>query len=76
MLKGLLEHIARSLVASPDKVSVEEEKDGTTVILRLYVDSADMGKVIGRQGRTAKAIRAVIKAAAVKENVRAVVDII
>jgi len=76
LLKELLEHVARSLVTFPDKVSVEEEQDGACVTLRLSVDSEDMGKVIGRQGRTAKAIRAVMKAAAVKENVRVVVDII
>ncbi|MDR3349877.1 MAG: KH domain-containing protein [Acidaminococcales bacterium] len=76
MLKELLEHVARSLVTCPDKVSVEEEVEGTSVILRLSVDSDDMGKVIGKQGRTAKAIRTLIKAVATRENVKAAVEII
>lgn len=69
--------IARSLVDNPDKVNVTEKdgEDGVTT-LELRVDESDMGKVIGKQGRIAKAIRTVVKAAAGKENKKAVVEII
>ncbi len=75
-MKELLELIAKSLVDNPDDVVVEErESDGTTV-LELHVNSGDMGKVIGKQGRIAKAIRSVVKAASIKENKRVIVDIV
>ncbi|MDR2007055.1 MAG: KH domain-containing protein [Acidaminococcales bacterium] len=76
MLKELLEYVAKSLVTCPDKVSVEEEIEGTSIVLRLSVDSDDMGKVIGKQGRTAKAIRTLIKAVATRENVKVMVEIV
>ena len=76
VLKELLEHVAKSLVNCPDKVAVEEETEGTSVLLRLSVDSDDMGKVIGKQGRTAKAIRTLMKAVATRENVKVVVEIV
>jgi predicted RNA-binding protein YlqC (UPF0109 family) len=76
VLKELLEHVARSVVTCPDKVSVEEETEGTSVVLRLSVDADDMGKVIGKQGRTAKAIRTLVKAVATRENVKVVVEIV
>ncbi|NLK88172.1 MAG: KH domain-containing protein [Clostridiaceae bacterium] len=75
-MKELLETIARSLVDYPDEVRVNEVESDKTIILELSVAKEDMGKVIGKQGRIAKAIRTVIKAAAIKENVRVVVEIV
>ena len=74
---SLVETIAKSLVEKPEEVSVREagEKDGATVI-ELKVAPEDMGKVIGRQGRIAKALRTVVKAASQKANVKVVVEII
>lgn len=76
-MRELLEYLARSLVDEPEKVSVEqfEENDGT-VVLELAVADDDYGKIIGRGGRTAHALRTVVKAAAVKENRRVLVDIV
>ena len=76
-MRELLEELARRLVDRPEEVSVEQftEDDGT-VVLELSVAEDDYGKVIGRGGRTAQAIRAVIKAAAVKDNRRVLVDIV
>ncbi len=75
-MKELLEKIARSLVDNPDEVSVTEVDDDQSLILELRVAEDDMGKVIGKQGRIAKAIRVVMKAAAIRENKRVVVEII
>ena len=75
-MKELLEHIARSLVDSPDDVSVNEVEGDQSLLLELRVADDDMGKVIGKQGRIAKAIRVVMKAAAIKENKRVVVEIV
>ncbi len=75
-MKELLETIAKSLVDYPDEVSVNEVEGEKSIILELHVATDDMGKVIGKQGRIAKAIRTVIKAAAVKDNKRVVVEII
>ncbi|HHU90421.1 MAG TPA: KH domain-containing protein [Clostridiaceae bacterium] len=75
-MKELLENIARSLVDNPDEVSVTEVEDDQSLILELRVAEDDMGKVIGKQGRIAKAIRVVMKAAAIKEKKRVVVEII
>ncbi|NLU52213.1 MAG: KH domain-containing protein [Clostridiaceae bacterium] len=75
-MKELLEHIAKSLVDNPDEVSVNEVEGEQSIILELRVSEDDMGKVIGKQGRIAKAIRVVMKAAAIKENKRVVVEII
>jgi len=74
-MKELLEFIARSLVDCPDDVRVEMEESGSTITLELYVNESDMGKVIGKQGRIAKSIRAVMKAAASRENKKAIVEI-
>jgi hypothetical protein len=76
-VKELLEYLARGLVEHPDQVTVTEvrEDDGTTV-LELSVGQDDYGSVIGRGGRTAMALRSVIKAAAVKEQRRVFVDIV
>lgn len=74
-MKELLETIARALVQNPDDVKVvEEEKDGE-IVLTLSVNDQDMGKVIGRSGRIAKAIRSVMSAAASKADVKVSVDI-
>lgn len=75
-MKELLEFIARSMVSEPDAVSVEEKETETSVVLTLHVGEHDMGKVIGRQGRIAKAIRTVVKAAASHENKKVTVDIV
>jgi len=75
--KELLEELARTLVDEPGKVVVEqfEEEDGT-VVLELAVGEDDYGKVIGRGGRTANALRTVVKAVAVREQRRVLVDIV
>ncbi|NLM74720.1 MAG: KH domain-containing protein [Clostridiaceae bacterium] len=75
-MKELLEHIAKSLVDNPDAVSVNEVEGEKSVILELSVADEDMGKVIGKQGRIAKAIRTVMKAAAIKDNKRVIVEIL
>ncbi|WP_026882316.1 KH domain-containing protein [Clostridium akagii] len=75
-MKQLLEIIVKALVDNPEMVTVNEISGEASVILELRVASDDMGKVIGKQGRIAKAIRTVIKAAAVKENKRVVVEIV
>jgi predicted RNA-binding protein YlqC (UPF0109 family) len=76
-LKELLEFLARTLVDQPDKVEVREyEEDDETVLLELSVPDDDRGKVIGRQGRTAKALRSVMKASGVKEGKRVLVEIV
>jgi predicted RNA-binding protein YlqC (UPF0109 family) len=73
----LLTYLARSLVDRPDEVSVEsfEESDGT-VVLELHVAEDDAGKVIGRGGRTVAALRTVMKAAAVRQGTRVLVDVV
>ncbi len=76
-MKQVLEKIARALVDYPEQVSVTEiNNDDETITLELRVAESDMGKVIGKQGRIAKAIRAVVKAAANKENKKVAVEII
>jgi len=74
-MKEIVEIIAKSLVSNPAEVQVEEERTGTTVVLKLHVAPEDMGKVIDKQGRIAKAIRIVMKAAATRENVKVILDI-
>ncbi len=75
-MKELLETIAKALVDYPDDVSVNEVEGEKSMILELKVSKDDMGKVIGKQGRIAKAIRTVVKAAAIKENKRVSVEIL
>jgi len=76
-VKELLEYLARALVDHPDEVVVEEfDDDDGTLVLELSVGEGDYGKVIGRGGRTANALRTVVKGAAVKENRRVLVDIV
>ncbi len=75
-MKELLEFIAKSMVSEPDAVSVEESIRDNATVLTLRVGENDMGKVIGKQGRIAKAIRTVVKAAASHENKKVTVDIV
>ncbi|MBR3040859.1 MAG: KH domain-containing protein [Lachnospiraceae bacterium] len=75
-MKELVEVIAKALVDHPDEVVVTEKTDGKGTKVELHVAPSDMGKVIGKQGRIAKAIRAVVKAASSKEDAYVDVDII
>lgn len=75
-MKELVEVIVKALVDYPEKVEVIEIDRNHSVVLELHVAESDMGKVIGKQGRIAKAIRSVLKATAIKENKRVVLDII
>ena len=75
-MKELVEVIAKSLVDNPDEVVVTEKESRRAIVLELQVAPSDMGKVIGRQGRIAKAIRAVVKAASTKTDKKVVVDIV
>lgn len=75
-MKELVEILAKSLVDNPDEVVVNEIEGTQSIIIELKVAPEDMGKVIGKQGRIAKAIRTLVKAAAIKENKRVVVEII
>ncbi|WKY48833.1 KH domain-containing protein [Eubacteriaceae bacterium ES3] len=75
-MKELVEIIAKSLVDHPEEVSVTEVEGEQSITLELKVANDDMGKVIGKQGRIAKAIRTVIKAAATKEDKRVMLEII
>ena len=74
-MKELVEVIAKALVEHPDEVSVTERESGRDLIVELRVAPSDMGKVIGRQGRIAKAIRAVVKAASSGIDKKVSVDI-
>ena len=76
-LKELLEFLAKTLVDHPDQVEVHEfEEDDDTIVLELIVAEEDRGKVIGRQGRTAKALRAIMKAGGIKDGKRVLVEIV
>ncbi|MBQ8198611.1 MAG: KH domain-containing protein [Lachnospiraceae bacterium] len=75
-MKELVEVIAKALVDNPDEVVVTEKTEGKTITVELHVAPSDMGKVIGKQGRIAKAIRAVVKAASVNDNKKVNVEII
>ena len=74
-MKELVEVIAKALVDNPDEVAVTESVKDDEIVLELTVAPSDMGKVIGRQGRIAKAIRSVVKAAASKEDKKVIVEI-
>ena len=74
-MKELVEVIAKALVDNPDQVRVDEHRNGKIVDLELFVAPQDMGKVIGKQGRIAKAIRAVVKAASTREDLKVDVKI-
>ncbi|NLP37212.1 MAG: KH domain-containing protein [Firmicutes bacterium] len=75
-MKELVEYIARALVDNPDDVRVEQIEDEQSITLELHVAPDDMGKVIGKQGRIAKAIRTVVNAAAAGEKKRVLVEIV
>ena len=75
-MKELVEVIARSLVDKPDEVNVTEREDDNAIVVELRVAQSDMGKVIGKQGRIAKALRTVVKAASSKETKKVIVDIV
>jgi predicted RNA-binding protein YlqC (UPF0109 family) len=75
-VKELLEFLARSLVDTPEEVRVEETETSDGVLLRLTVAKEDVGKVIGKQGRIARALRTVVKASAVKDGKQATVEIV
>ena len=74
-MKELVEVIAKALVDSPEEVSVTETENEKSIVIELRVAQADMGKVIGKQGRIAKAISSVVKAAAAKSYKKVIVDI-
>ena len=75
-MKELVEVIEKSMVDYPEEVVVTETENDKTIVVELHVASSDMGKVIGKQGRIAKAIRSVVKAAASKSDKKVVVDIV
>lgn len=75
-MKELVEVIAKALVEHPDEVVVTQKEDGRHITIELHVAASDMGKVIGKQGRIAKAIRSVVKAASSKENQKVDVEIV
>ncbi len=75
-MKELVEVIAKALVENPDEVVVTEKEEGKNITVELHVAASDMGKVIGKQGRIAKAIRSVVRAASSKDNKRVDVEII
>ena len=75
-MKELVEVIAKSLVEHPEEVVVTEKESGKSTVIELKVAQSDMGKVIGKQGRIAKAIRTVVKAASSKSSKKVIVDIL
>lgn len=75
-MKELVEVIAKSLVDHPDEVVVTENETEKAIVVELKVAADDMGKVIGKQGRIAKSIRTVVKAAATKDDKKVVVEIV
>ena len=75
-MKELVEVIAKALVDNPSEVVVTEKTEGRNIVIELHVAPSDRGKVIGKQGRIAKAIRAVVKAASTRENIKVDVEIV
>ena len=75
-MKDLVEVIAKSLVDHPEEVVVNQTEESNAILVELKVAPSDMGKVIGRKGRIANAIRTVVKAGALKENKKVAVDIL
>jgi len=75
-MKELIEYIAKSLVDNPDEVSVAEVEGDTASVIELRVAKEDLGKVIGKQGRTARAIRTILSAASTRGQKRAVLEIV
>ena len=74
-MQELVKVLAKALVENPDAVEVEEVEEESRTILKLHVAQEDMGRVIGKQGRIAKAIRTIVKSAATRENKKVTVDI-
>ena len=74
-MKALVEVITKALVDHPEEVVITEKNEGKAIVIEVKVADSDMGKVIGKQGRIAKAIRAVVMAAAAKEDKKVIVDI-
>ena len=75
-MSELLEYLARQLVDQPDEVRVERVQDDDTVLLRLHVAQDDLGKVIGRQGRIARALRTIVRACSAREQRRVQLEIV
>ncbi|MFI5269200.1 MAG: KH domain-containing protein [Chloroflexota bacterium] len=75
-MKDLVEFLAKNLVANPDEVKVEEVDSGRQTVFELTVARGDVGKVIGKQGRTARALRSLLKVAATKQGQRATLEIL
>jgi uncharacterized protein len=75
-LKGLVEYVAKALVDNPGGVKVEEVQDGNTTVYELEVEEDDIGKVIGRQGRVVRGLRALVKAAATRKGTRVDLDVV
>ena len=75
-MKDLLNYLASSLVDSPENVTIEEREEERTIYYTLHVDEKDMGKIIGKQGKDAQAIRTLMKAAGAQTDKRIIVDII
>ena len=75
-MKEIIELVAKNLVENPAEVSVTERQDEDLLVFELRVNNADMGKVIGKQGRIAKAIRTIVKAAATRQNKKVNVEIV
>ena len=75
-MKELIEYIARSIASNPEAVKVTQTEEDGQVVLRLEVAPEDKGKVIGRQGRVAQAMRVLLRVAAVKDGTRAVLEIV
>ena len=75
-MKELVEVITKALVDEPENVVVTERAEGRTTVIEVHVSDSDMGKVIGKQGRIAKAIRSVVKAAASRDDKKVIVDIL
>lgn len=75
-LKELIEYVAKSLVDMPDEVKINEVEGEQTTVIELSVDKSDLGKVIGKQGRTARALRTILNAASTKLKKRSILEII
>ncbi|HEU0166597.1 MAG TPA: KH domain-containing protein [Chloroflexota bacterium] len=75
-MRELIEFVAQNLVSKPDEVKVEEVESGRQTVVELTVARSDVGKVIGKQGRTARALRSILKVAAAKQGKRASLEIL